>query len=274
MKIKIAVLLTCHNRREKTINCLQALYSCIIPDNYTIDVYLVDDGSIDSTSAAVKTKFPSANIIQGDGNLFWNRGMHLAWDHASKGNYEFYLWLNDDTILKEKALTILLANSSIKEDKAIICGVCQSQITGMISYGGFDKANHKMIVPNGEPQICYFFNGNIVLVPQLVFEKVGNLDPFFHHEFGDFDYGLRAIKHNISSWISSEILGYCENNELKKWCNPKYSMVSRIKIFYSPLGISPFQHFVYANRHWGIFKAIRTFVSQHIRLLFPKLWLR
>lgn len=270
---KIAVLLTCHNRREKTLACLQSLFQCQLPDDFLLDVILVDDGSTDGTSSSVMEKFPNVIIIPGDGNLFWNRGMHLAWKYASKKQYDFYLWLNDDTFLNYKAIRILLADSQLKNNQSIICGICQSKITGKISYGGFEKTTHKIITPNGHPQQCNFFNGNVVLIPKKIFETIGNLDPFFQHGFGDFDYGLRAIKKNISSWVTSEIIGFCEDNEMPKWRNPKFSFRNRLMNFYTPLGMPPFQHFVYAKRHWGLYKAVKDFFSQHMRLMFPSLWI-
>jgi GT2 family glycosyltransferase len=72
----IAILITCYNRKEKTLSCLAALFNCIVPDGYGFDVFLVDDGSTDGTSDAIKEGFTQVNIIQGNGNLFWNRGMH------------------------------------------------------------------------------------------------------------------------------------------------------------------------------------------------------
>lgn len=184
------------------------------------------------------------------------------------------MWLNDDTYLIHDALNILLNDSQFKNNQSIICGICKSNLTGKISYGGFDKETHKIIIPNGQPQQCYFFNGNVVLIPNVIFEKIGNLDPLFQHGFGDFDYGLRAIKKNITSWVTSKIIGFCEENDIPKWRNPKYSLVSRIMNFYTPLGMPPFQHFVYAKRHWGLYKAIKDFFSQHIRLIFPSLWIK
>ena len=45
---------------------------------------------------AVGKMFPQVHIIKGDGNLFWNRGMYMAWQAAIKEkDYDFYLWLND-----------------------------------------------------------------------------------------------------------------------------------------------------------------------------------
>ena len=31
---KIAILMTCHNRKEKTVSCLTSLYNLILNDNY------------------------------------------------------------------------------------------------------------------------------------------------------------------------------------------------------------------------------------------------
>ena len=103
---RIAVLLTVFNRKKQTILCLDSLFRQEIPEDYSISVFLTDDGCTDGTTQAVLQQFPSkVNIIQGDGNLFWNRGMWTAWNIAAKEyDYDFYLWLNDDTVLKEGAL--------------------------------------------------------------------------------------------------------------------------------------------------------------------------
>ena len=70
-----------------------------------LDIYLVDDGSNDGTNESVSKLFPMVNIILGDGTLFWNKGMRLAWKTAAeKQDYEFYLWLNDDVLLNNDGL--------------------------------------------------------------------------------------------------------------------------------------------------------------------------
>lgn len=50
------------------------------------------------------------------------------------------------------------------------------------------------IIPNGKLQLCEYFNGNIVLIPQAVYSVVGMNNPSYSHSIGDFDYGLRAKK--------------------------------------------------------------------------------
>ncbi|WP_243348783.1 glycosyltransferase family 2 protein [Parabacteroides sp. FAFU027] len=268
----IAVLMTCHNRKVKTIACLEALHNCHLPNENTFDVFLVDDGSIDGTSIEVLSRFPDVKVIQGNGLLFWNRGMCLAWSEAAKGNYDYYLWLNDDTILKPDALQILMSCLDKVGESSIVCGVCETKIDGEVTYSGLNKKTEEKLIPNGVPQLCDYFNGNVVLVPASVFNVVGNLDPIFHHGLGDFDYGMRASKQGIKSYVTTESIAYCEKNDLTKWFNPKYSLIERLSVFTTPLGGVPFQFFEYAKRHYGYKKAITNFLTIHIRLIFPRFW--
>jgi GT2 family glycosyltransferase len=274
MTTSIAVLITCHNRKEKTLSCLIALFQCILPDGYKFDVLLVDDGSTDGTSDAIREKFPQVNIIKGTGDLFWNRGMYLAWETAVKAKaYDYYLWLNDDTCLYPNAISELIACSENENNKHIICGsTCSSNDNGKITYGGRDVKGN-LIKPDGARQYCHHFNGNIVLIPKQVFLIVGTNDPVFHHALGDFDYSLRAKKSGVLSVVSPYVLGECEKHKgLPAWCNPQTPLLRRLKLLYTPLGNHPVEFFKFENRHNGIIKACFHFLTNHLRAILPVLW--
>jgi GT2 family glycosyltransferase len=272
---KIAVLLTCHDRREKTLSCLHSLFGVTLPAEYKTDVFLVDDGSTDGTGEAVKNHFPQVTVIQGDGNLYWNKGMNLAWKNAVETfDYDFYLWLNDDVILKKESFEILMNDfRKAGTHNVIIAGVCQSY-KGVVTYSGYNSLTKKIeLTPNGDIQQCEYFNGNVVLVPSLVFKRVGFLDPVFHHGQGDFDYGLKAKKSGIRSFVSSGFVGVCERNkELPRWCNPRYPLPERLKSFNSPLGGRPGSTFVFQRRYIGFVPALFHYFTIHLRLVFPGLW--
>src|SRR5690606_28526490 len=188
----IAILLTVHNRKMKTLQCLAGLYQQILETDNQLDVYLTNDGCTDGTSDVVSRRFPEVNIITGSGNLYWNRGMHTAWKEAVRvKEYDYYLWLNDDTVLEDRALLTLLDTSVKVDNKSIVVGTTKSQKDGSITYGGRSSYG-KLINPSESYQPCSFFNGNIVFIPNTVYKIVGMNDPFFHHSLGDFDYGLRA----------------------------------------------------------------------------------
>jgi len=274
MSKQIAVLLTCHNRREKTLNCLRSLFSCSLPEEYAFEVFLVDDGSTDNTATSVKQNFPAVNIIQGNGKLYWNRGMHLAWTTAAKKQtFDFYLWLNDDVVLFPNALNDLL--SAYPGDTSIWVGSMCTPIEKQASYGGWSSTG-KLMVPNGKTQQCNTFNGNLVLVPNKVHQQLGPLDPLFLHSIGDYDYALRAKMRGIKCFILPDYSGYCEKHPTHAtWCLPEVPFFKRLKALYTPLANSqPYYYFRFTLRHYGIIRAIRYLLTIHTRVCFPKLWLK
>ena len=270
----IATLITCHNRKDKTLSCLNALLISQLPNGFTLDVFLVDDGSNDGTSQAISAEYPEVNIIQGNGNLFWTRGMHLAWTTAVKNNgYDYYVWLNDDTYIFQNTLATMLSAANSTENKHIIVAACCSEKTGELTYSGF-LPNGDKIIPSDDLVQAHTFHGNFVLIPKFVYQQIGTIDPLFHHSIGDMDYGLRAAQKGIKTYIAPNFLANCEGHDsLPQWCLVTVPLNKRIKSLYSPLGNSqPYYYFRYAFRHLGLMVAMKHIISMHIRLLFPALW--
>ena len=277
--MRLAVLITSYNRKNTTLSCLKALYK----NKEDFDVFLVDDGSTDGTSEAISKEYPQINLIKGNGNLYWNRGMLLAWKTAVKHyDYDFYLWLNDDTLLFENALEVLF-KSFVKAQKqsqqdAIIVGSTKDKNTGKRTYGGrirrnkYDYLASKIVSPSSTIKSVDTFNGNIVLISKLIFSQLGFLDKEYNHAFGDIDYGLRANKLKIPIFLAPSYLGYCANNaELKKWINPKVSFIERWKDLNSPKGLPLKQWKHYVKKHTGIMWPI-FYLKVILRVFFPSLW--
>ena len=269
----IAVLITSHNRKEKTLQCLQALFSQKgLSESYLIDVFLVDDGCTDGTPEAINQDFPQVNIIQGNGKLYWNRGMHLACETAAADKeFDYYLWLNDDTFLFNNAMQTLF---QITYPNSIVTGTTKSQINHKNTYGGYIFKSKNLITPNGTYQVCDYCNGNCVLIPKNVYKKLGTLDPFFHHALGDFDYSLRARKIGIDILVAPDYVGFCEiHDSVPKWRSSSFNLINRIKQLYSPLsGCYPPEFFIFDRRHNGLFTSCFHFLTIHLRCIFPRLW--
>lgn len=272
--IKIAVLLTCFNRKEKTLECLANLHKQEgYRKRFDIGVYLVDDASTDGTSEAVKLKYPDLNLILGNGQLFWNRGMYRAWEVAGAKQFDYYLWLNDDTVLFPDAIQEMLECIELNNKPVIVCGAIASEVTGKFSYGGVTKEG-KAVEPNGHIQNCYIINGNCVLVSAAAFKLIGNLDPVFPHAIGDHDYGLRLLEAGGEILTTRKFVANCERNEkLPKWCYSTTPLSGRLEALYSPLGNShPKYYFIYEKRHFGLGVAVKHYLSIHLRVLIPSLW--
>lgn len=270
----IAVLITVHNRKVKTLKCLEYLFAQQDIDGYQIEIYLTDDGCTDGTREAIIQIYPKVNIVDGDGDLYWNRGMYRAWKEAANTKeYDFYLWLNDDTILNTNALYTLLKASKVSVHKAIIVGTtCSVQNEEEITYGG-RNSNQALLVPTGVLEECSLFNGNIVLIPKHAYNIVGLNDPIFRHSLGDFDYGLRAAKKGVKIYIAPYVLGRCDEHEnVPTWCNPNQPFSKRWNAFRTPLGQNPEEYFIFEKRHKGLGMAVFHYATNHFRLFFPEVW--
>lgn len=271
-KNNIAVLITVHNRKAKTLKCLQDLYDQELLDGYSFDVWLTDDGCVDGTPEEVAEQFPKVHIIHGDGTLYWNRGMYTAWESAKSNDYDYYFWLNDDTNLKKNALRDMLTAAEQRKGQSIIVGITRSIKQETTTYGGYISG--RLLNPNGTFQQCETFNGNCVLIPKYAYKIVGNLDWTYRHAIGDLDYGYCAGRAGIKSYVTPTYIGYCDKNpKLPAWARKEIPFVKRVKNLYSPLGYAnPFTFFHFDKKNFGVLTAIKHFISIHIRLLFPQLW--
>ena len=98
------------------------------------------------------------------------------------------------------------------------------------------------------------------------------LDKRFRHTIGDFDYGMRASKLGFVHALSPKCMGSCEdNNAVPIWCNHSYPFHKRLEHLYSPLGVNPFEFFIYDRRHFGFTQAVKHFFIIHLRTIFPDL---
>lgn len=273
---KIAVLITCHNRREKTLKCLSNLYSAVLPTGVSLKVYLVDDGSTDGTSEAIKENFSQVKIIKGNGNLYWNQGMRLAWETAAEEyDYNFYLWLNDDTIIDKNSLKELLvsyqAAYKLEGKPAIIVGACKkSEETSEFSYGGRNEDGP--VIPNGKLQNCKYINGNVVLIPREIYNSLGNLSNDYTHALGDYDYGLRALKKGFNIYATKNYVATCQwPDERDPWLNGAYPLKHRWRLLHSPKGLNIREYIIFRKKYWG-HKWIVFALKAYFRTISPNLF--
>ena len=266
--IKIAVLITSHNRKTKTIKCLQSLFNQKKTKNFKIKVFLVDDGSTDGTSKAIKNLFPSVKIIKGNGKLFWAKGMFLAWQNSLKvkEKYNYYLWLNDDVDLFNNAINELLKTR--KNNTEIIVGSVCDPITKKRTYGGWKFAKKfmrpflfKVVNIKNKPQKIDVFNGNVVLIPDSVNRKIGIIDNFFKHAYADIEYSLRANRNGIIILLAKKYLGKCSGNTVNHKAFEKKALYKKISTIFNDKNKPLSDWFRITYKYGGIFWPLHFFIG-------------
>jgi GT2 family glycosyltransferase len=272
MKKSTAILITCYNRYEKTARCIQKIKNIAKPEQRSFDIYLVDDASPDNTGSLIKENHPDVHIIRGTGDLYWAGGMRLAWSQASKHkNYDFYIWLNDDTeLFHEGLVSIFIEYNQIlnqKNKEVVIVGSIKDSATGEFAYGG--RLGNLKIIPDGSPQHCDYINGNVVLVPKRIFLEVGSLDKRFSHGIADFDYGLMALKKGFPVLASSHYIGECFHDKNSRWINKNDSFKKRYNLLISKTGGNIFEYLYFVKKHRGIIRMILSSLNTILTLFFP-----
>ena len=255
---RVVALLACHNRKDRTLACLDSLFA---QDTEGVEVraVLIDDGSTDGTSDVVRSSFEQVEVIQADGSLYWASSMALAESHAVRRRPEFLLWLNDDVTLYPSALKTLLATTDPHGGQRIVVGYTVDPATDQPSYGGASRVDwhplrYQLVVPtDGRATNSDTFNGNVVLVPHAIFDAVGGIDGGFAHAFADLDYGLRARALGFEVVVATPAVGECARNVEAPWRDTSLSLVARYRLMSGRKGVPISSSVRYLRRHGGTF---------------------
>lgn len=280
----IVALTTCHNRREKTLQSLKSLYGQKLPLGVSFEVTIVDDGSTDSTTLAVKENFPNVEILQGNGSLYWAGGMRFAWEHSVRHkNFDLLFVYNDDIRLKQNALAHLIEiiySVYRNEDLLhVVTGAFTDQSGQYTTYGGlinncwWHPLRFQRVDPIGKPQKVDTLNMNAALITSETLAEVGFLANYFKHNGADYEYGLRVRKAGGTIWLSSNSIGWCDRNSKETIYESNISLKERVSRLFSLRGHPVSQSFRYYYDHGGVFWLILwlgLYLREFLKLL--KLW--
>lgn len=284
----IAVILTVHNRLDKTVACLNAVFNQREKYSFfNVDVFLTDDGSTDDTSKILRNRFSAKplHILSGNGNLYWNGGMINSWKAAIEhGGYDGYLWLNNDTIVLPNLWNELEQADEYSRKQfgkgGIYVGSTKDPLTGEFTYGGFEFTNQwtlkdRFLHPNGHFQLCQCAHGNVTYISHDVVEKMGILCEQYLHGGGDHDYTYLAYKAGFPLIVLKDYVGICENDHQQGGYADFLSMSlrQRIKYLYSPLGFNLHNTLLFQKRCFP-YRYPFVWMMGYLKAFFPKTYFK
>ena len=212
----VSVIIPVRNRKTITHNILVQLYKQISQLDhqiYKIHTVVVDDNSSDGTSEMIIDQFPEVHLIQGDGNLWWTGAIVQGMKYAvEKLNTHYILWLNDDIYLSENFIEKILELCSNDQFKDSLYGglVRDNTYHDWIVYSGFTKKQPAQLMDNfSESDILEVdaLNGNIVIIPKEIVEKIGFPDrKRFLHYGGDYEFSYRAKSFGFKVLLCNQLI--------------------------------------------------------------------
>jgi len=230
MKIRIEVVTTVHDRRDLTLGFLQSVFSS---DCSGIDLHciVVDDGSTDGTSEAIREQFPQVEVISGDGNLWYTAGMNLGFRRALEHKPDLILAANDDCVLDANCIQTLVKTArtfpgsivgAVLVDWDSRTNVFQVAPKWNVWWGGLRHWYEQTIdtIPD-RPFKVELIVGNCVLFPADAIRHAGLMDSDRLPQYGDAEYTPRMRKLGWTLLIDPAARAYCKPNDVP------YSLRSR-----------------------------------------------
>jgi cellulose synthase/poly-beta-1,6-N-acetylglucosamine synthase-like glycosyltransferase len=116
--IKLAILIPAHNEEKNIKRCVESIKKC--KTTYKYDIYVIADNCNDNT--AIYAKEANANVMERENDIEKGKGYALkyAFDLLEKYDYEAYIIVDADTVVKENFIEVMGDNFSNGEE-AIQC---------------------------------------------------------------------------------------------------------------------------------------------------------
>ena len=202
--------------------------------------------------------------------------MRKSWVSAIPSNPDFYLLLNDDTLLIDDAVQKLISASHSSDKPTICIGSTADKDSGEVSYGGHrlnnkGKVQSSLVFSEKDTLPCDMGNANIMLVPKQVVQEIGILSQEYTHGIADFDYTLTAKKAGFEVVVVPGILGYCTDDHGNNWKSTGSKLSERIDYLYSPKGLAYKEYLIFIKKHFPKHR-LAAISKLWLKTFFPVIW--
>ncbi len=220
---KISIVIVSLNVREILRANLNRLFA--LPNKYSFEVFLIDNGSTDGSARMVRDQFPPVQLIQNDYNSGFshacNQGLRLA-----KG--EVLVLFNPDMLMGEKVLEQTYDTLMGQKDIGVM-GVRLMSPDGLVVQSVrndpmffdqmlillklarlFPQSQNRYLAKNfdySKSQNVEQVRGSYFAFRREVMEKVGLLDELYFVWFEEVDFCRRVRKAGYRIWFDSNV--YC-----------------------------------------------------------------
>ncbi len=290
MGLKLSIIIVNYNVKYFLEQCLYSVRNAC--KNLSVEVFVVDNNSVDGSIALVKEKFPEVTLIANKSNTGFavanNQAIRLA-----KGQY--VLLLNPDTVVQEDTFDKCL---SFMDEHLDAGGLGIKMVDGKGNFLPESKrglptpavAFYKIfglakLFPNskkfGQYHLTYLnknqnhsvdvLSGAFMLMRKNVLDKIGLLDETFFMYGEDIDLSYRITQAGFKNYYFAEssIIHY-------KGESTKKSSVNYVIVFYKAMAIFAKKHFSSQNArlfdiliHLAIYlRATAAIVARFIKQLF------
>ena len=209
----VCVLTLNWNGRRWLGECLSSILAL---DYDGFETVVVDNGSTDGSAAFVRERFPSVHVIENGRNLGYPAGFNVGMDYAYARGADYFLIMNNDTVIEPRALREMVAVARSSHRIGIV--------TGKVYF--YDRPSVLQTVGKSEHPIHWtgddigeseedrgqydvvaerpFVDDIYLLVSRAMYEDVGGYDAGLFLQCEGFDWQVRARKKSWRFYFTPE----------------------------------------------------------------------
>lgn len=225
MKVKpiLSIIILSYNTKELLRNTISSIYQSEKNLSF-FEIIVFDNNSQDQSVEMVKRNFPKVKLMISKKNLGFGKGNNQA---AQKAQGKYLLFLNSDTIIKNKALgemvgfidansqigilgpKLVLKSGAIQPHfigyKLNLAQVFKNRIAKILFILGFQSLWLSRLSLEywdwQKPKEVDWVTGAAILIKKELFKKLNGFDLNFFMYFEDQDLCLRAKKQKFEIWV-------------------------------------------------------------------------
>ena len=205
---KISILILNWNGMDIISNCLKSVDN-ICYDNYSITV--IDNGSTDGSIDYIKKEFKNIAIFENNLNYGFSKGYNNYFNYNKDDDVDYYLILNNDTIVDSNLLIQLVdATDNYGTDNIYSPIIRNSDNTIWYAGGRLIKSlGITWHIGLGTTESCglnktkktTYVSGCCMLIKREIINNLEGFNSLFNMYYEDVDLCLRAKKINIDCYV-------------------------------------------------------------------------
>lgn len=260
----ISVVIVNYNVKDLVDNCIASIYKANSNSKYSLDIFFVDNNSVDGSASHIKNKYPGVKVIELEENLGFSKANNIALRQVES---KYVLVLNPDTLLEEntfeKIIKFIESNPKagavtsklIKQDGTLDAACKRSfptpsaAIPRMLGLSHifpksklFSKYNLTYLDENKTHKVDAIC-GAFMFMPKEILEKVGLFDEDYFMYGEDLDLCYRINKAGYEIYYYPEVTTIHLKGESTKKTNLSY-----VNNFYGAMNIFVKKNFTGSSR--------------------------
>lgn len=209
---KVVAISLNFNQNQYTLDCVDSLLKS---DYHDFIVCLIDNGSSEKNFIDLQMKLPDDHrllLLRLEDNIGYVGGVNFGIKEGEKLNADYFLIMNNDTLIDKSAINALVETAQKHKDNAIVSGKVYNydekdtlqtignakSTKGPLDFPAHVRTRNERDVGQYDNEMEMGMLDDIFwLIPKLVFKKVGYYSDYFFLYGEQNDYALRAIKKNV-----------------------------------------------------------------------------